>query len=153
MPVARNQGHGARAAIFTMVALVLLAGGLFAAASWLSGNESVELNLGDDVFNAGEVDRISAEIEDGGPLLFGDVAGRAERDIIVQHLGDDPDEGWLAFDAREPGADRDCFAEWVVDEEHFEDTCTGEVYPPDGDGLRQYDVTVRDGEVEVDLRS
>jgi hypothetical protein len=152
MPVARNQGHGARAALFSLVALVLLAGGLWLAAVWLGGVPNPDLNLGDDVFDAGEVDRIAKEIEDNGPALFGDVAGRASRDIIVQHIGDDPNEGWLAFDAREPGASRDCFAEWVPEEEHFEDTCTDTVYPPDGEGLRQYSVEVRDGRVEVDLR-
>ena len=55
--------------------------------------------------------RISAEIAEGGPVLFSDVAG-GSRDIILQHLGTDPDSGWLAFEARRAGQDRRCFFEW-----------------------------------------
>lgn len=112
----------------------------------------VELNLGDDEFRAGDAESQAASIERNGPLLFPDVAG-GDRDIVVQHLGDDPEEGWLAFDARPPGASRDCFAQWDEGSGQFFDTCDGTVYPADGEGLARHPVRVEDGEVIVDLRS
>jgi hypothetical protein len=40
----------------------------------------------------------------------------------------------------------------VPEDEAFEDPCAGDRYPPDGEGLRQYPVTIDDGRVGVDLR-
>jgi len=114
-------------------------------------SEDVQL-LGDATFNDLDADSTAGTIDEIGPLLFSDVAG-GDDDIIVQHLGDDPDEGWLAFAARAPGADRDCFVEWQPDDEQFEDTCTGDTYPPDGEGLTQYEAIVEDGRVVIDLQA
>jgi hypothetical protein len=107
--------------------------------------------LGDATFQDLDAESTAGTIEQIGPLLFSDVAG-GDDDIIVQHLGDDPDEGWLAFAARPPGAERDCFAEWQPDDEVFEDTCTGDTYPPNGEGLEQYPAEVSDGKVVIDLQ-
>jgi hypothetical protein len=79
------------------------------------------------------------------------VAG-GDRDVYLQHLGTDEDRGWVAFDTRPPGASRDCAVRWVPEDEAFEDPCTGDRYPPNGEGLRQYPVTIDDGRVGVDLR-
>jgi hypothetical protein len=113
-------------------------------------SEDVQL-LGDATFQDLDAESTAETIDDIGPLLFSDVAG-GDDDIVVQHLGDDPEEGWLAFAARPPGAERDCFVEWQPEAEEFEDTCTGEVYPPDGEGLHQYPTEVEDGKVVIDLR-
>jgi hypothetical protein len=40
---------------------------------------------------------------------------------------------------------------WVAGDEVFED-CDGRRYPPSGEGLRQYPVTVEDGRLRIDLR-
>jgi hypothetical protein len=114
-------------------------------------SEDVQL-LGDATFQDLDAESTAGTIEDIGPLLFSDVAG-GDDDIIVQHLGDDPAEGWLAFAARPPGADRDCFAEWDPDAEVFVDTCDGTEYPADGDGLEQFDAEVVDGKVVIDLQA
>jgi hypothetical protein len=150
VPVDRSGGHTGRVAVVSLVALVLLAGGLWLAAALLSNNPSVDVRLGDDVFDAGKTGRIAAEIAERGPLIYSDVAGRSE-DIIVQHLGSDPERGWLAFSAHKPGGRRDCFLEWNRKRKLFVDTCDRTSFPPDGEGLRHYDVTVRNGRVEVDL--
>ena len=109
MPVARGPQMNARSAILVgitgvIIAVVLGGGVLFLA----NQSENVELQLGDTDFDAGQIGRISEEIDDRGPILYSDVA-RRRRDIILQHLGDDPEAGWFAFDARPIGAPRDCF--------------------------------------------
>ena len=90
-----------------VVAVALVFGALWLARS----GADVEIRLGDPDFGDLDIHRISAEIADSGPVLFPDVAGGA-RDLIVQHLGDDPEAGWYAFDARRPGQPRDCFFRW-----------------------------------------
>ena len=112
MPVARGPQMNARSAILVglsgvFIAIVLGGGVLFLAQQ----GGDVELQLGDTDFDAGQIGRISEEIDDRGPILYIDVAGRS-RDIILQHLGDDPEAGWFAFDARPIGEPRDCFFEW-----------------------------------------
>jgi hypothetical protein len=128
-----------------VIGLVVL-GGL----AVLSSRGTVKLQ-GDPVFDAGRTDSQAPAIERDGPILLGDVAG-GDRDVYLQHLGDDEDRGWLAFDTRAPGASRDCAVRWVAEDEAFEDPCSGRRYPPDGEGLRQYPVGVDDGRLEVDLR-
>ncbi len=120
MPVARGPQMNARSAVlvgFTgvMIALVLGVGVI-----WLAGSGGdVEVQLGDTDFDAGQIWRISEEINDRGPILYSDVAGRS-RDIILQHLGADPETGWLAFAARPLGEPRDCFFQWVPDDDRFD---------------------------------
>lgn len=97
-----------------LIALVLGGGVLFLA----SQGGDVEIQLGDRDFDAGQIGRISEEIAERGPILYSDVAGRS-RDIIVQHLGDDPEAGWFAFDARPLGESRDCFFQWSFEREEF----------------------------------
>ncbi len=112
MPIARRSQFNARRA-FVMGAAGVAAGlVLVAAVVWLAGpSRQVEVRLGDRDFRDLDAARISAEIAEGGPVLFPDVAG-GSRDIILQHLGTDPDSGWLAFEARRTGQDRRCFFEW-----------------------------------------
>ena len=112
MPVARGPQMNARSAVLVgltgvMIAVVLGGGVLFLA----NQGGDVEIRLGDTDFNAGQIGRISEEIDDRGPILYSDVAGRS-RDIILQHLGDDPEAGWFAFNARPAGEPRDCFFQW-----------------------------------------
>ena len=112
MPVARGPQMNARSAVLVgltgvMIAVVLGGGVQFLA----NQGGDVEIRLGDTDFNAGQIGRISEEIDDRGPILYSDVAGRP-RDIILQHLGDDPEAGWFAFNARPAGEPRDCFFQW-----------------------------------------
>jgi hypothetical protein len=117
----------------------------------MAGTGEVTTRLGDDVFDAGRADRIAAEIDQRGPALYSDVAG-GERDIVLQHLGDDATTGWYAFAARPEGAPRDCYVDWRPDAEEFRDVCSGEAFPPDGEGLEQFPVRVEGGRVVVDIK-
>lgn len=98
------------------------------------------------------VGRTSALV-DRVPFLLPDASPARARDIYVQHLGRDEDEGWLAFSAFAPGqTDRECFLRWDDEASAFEDPCTGATFPPDGDGLTQYPTSVDDdGTLSVDL--
>ena len=102
----------ARRAVVVGAAGVAVGLALIAAVVWLAGSSGqVEVRLGDRDFRDLDAARISAEIAERGPVLFSDVAG-GSRDIILQHLGDDPGSGWLAFEARRSGQDRRCFFQW-----------------------------------------
>jgi hypothetical protein len=116
----------------------------------LARGGDVKVRLGSDVFNAGKVSRIAPAIARAGPALYSDVAG-GSRDLIVNHLGSDPEHGWVAFAAREPGADRSCYVRWNAERTVFVDTCSGHTYPPDGEGLEQFPVNVQGGDVIVDI--
>ena len=109
------------------------------------------ITLGDDEFVVGRTEVLARRIDADRdtPLLFQDLVDGG-RDIWVQHLDDDADEGWSAFAATAPGQPRRCQLRWRRD--RFVDPCTNRTFPPDGDGLRQYRTTVRDGRVVVDLR-
>ncbi len=152
MPVEqRSLAHESRAIIIAITAVLMAVGLLFVIASW-GGRDggSGGLKLGDEAFEAGQVERIANEIKDRGPILYSDVAG-GERDIYLVHLGDELELGWSAFAAQQPGADRDCFVEWDVDQELFVDPCTGETFLADGTGLPQFVVIIEDEELVIDL--
>jgi hypothetical protein len=144
-PTAAVVGAVAVAGILTAIVLLVVVVAL-------ARGGRVEVRLGDEEFRAGDAESQAESIERQGPLLLPDVSG-GTRDIVLQHVGDDPRDGWLAFDARPPGASRDCFARWEAGAGQFVDTCDGTVYPADGEGLTRYDVRVEDGEVIVDLRA
>ncbi|MGH9152579.1 MAG: hypothetical protein ACRD03_09320, partial [Acidimicrobiales bacterium] len=131
-------------------ALALAAGLIWAVVRFASENPE-KAGLGDTVFRVGRAERLARTIADDGPFLVQDPlsAGRG-RNVYVQHLGGDPDEGWLAVEARVPG-DPGCAVSWDRGQESFAD-CRDTGYPADGAGLTTYPAEVTDGEVSVDLR-
>lgn len=117
-----------------------------------------EVNLGDRVFSVGDARRLAARIErDGAPFLFKDPLTSAPgREVYVQHLGPEADEGWIAIEAYAPGAARRirCVLRWDPRRERFDDLCGGRSFAADGTGLRTYPAEVDErGVVVVDLRS
>ncbi len=155
MPVAQGSQVDARQAI-----LLALGGiGAFVAIAFLvtrlgslgNGGTEVPIQLGEPVFQPGDAGDLAAVIADDGPLLFSDASG-GDRDIVINHLGASPEEGWVAFAARDLTAPRDCFVEWQADRAVFVDSCDGVEYPADGDGLEQYGTSVdNDGNLVVNL--
>jgi hypothetical protein len=121
-----------------VVILAVTRSGRFAENSPMRATDA-EFNVGDAAARAEAIDR------DRTPLLFQDPAD-FERPVWVNHLGDDPDSGWVAFAA---AIDR-CDVAWQVDAQEFRD-CSGMRYAPDGTGLTQYEVRVEHGDVLVDL--
>jgi len=151
-PVARSRGHAGRALAVSGVALAVVALVLWGVATFASNQPSVEVGLGDQTFQGGRATRLAEEIDERGPILYGDVSGSKERDLILQHLGDDPEEGWYAFRAQPPDRDRECVWEWQPDEELFRARCDPDLTAPaDGEGLERYPVEVVDGKLDVDL--
>ena len=143
---------GTKAVIVGVAGVVgglLLAVAVFALAR--SGN--AEIKLGDEEFEVGDTETLADDIvENDRPLIFSDPSG-GDRDIWVQHLGDDPAEGWTAFDVQIPD-EADCLVDWDAEEGLFVSTCDDAVtFPADGEGLRQYETRVEDDDLIVDLRT
>lgn len=154
MPIAKPGQQGGRqllmlgaASLLGIVAMVWLM------TQFADAGTNTEINIGDAVFPVGHVERLSEDIEDKGPLLFSDVSG-GDRDIFLQHVGDDEMTGWSAFGVRQLDAVRDCYVEWEADRDEFVDNCDATTYPADGTGLPQYPVNVdSDGNLSVDVRA
>lgn len=153
-PVERGGHHAGRAALVALVGVVVLFGTLGLASVALSGRNSPDLQLGDQTFRAGRAETLAERIAETGPRLFADVSGRKDRDLLLQHLGDDPDTGWSAFLAAPIDKPRDCTWVWQADEDLFRAKCDrSRTAPADGTGLPQFKVTVIDGQVDVDLNA
>jgi hypothetical protein len=157
MPVAQGSQTSARqatlvalgglAALLTFVFLVTRLGSLG------NGGTEIPIQLGEPVFVPGQAVELASVIDDEGPILLPDASG-GSRDIVVNHLGDGPEEGWVAFAARDLTAPRDCFVEWWPDDEVFLDSCSGTRYPPDGVGLQRYGTLIdEDGNLVIDLNA
>ena len=92
-----------------------------------------------------------AELGGGGlPFLYPDLVGN-DRHLFVQHLGDDPDEGWVAFGAFDPD-EPSCLILLDREDKVLVNECDESVtYPLSGEGLKQYPVSIEDGEIFVDV--
>jgi hypothetical protein len=160
-PVARSQGHAGRALLVAATG-VLVAVGLAAGVAALAHRGTVKLNLGSETFAEQRAKDAAEKIAAGGPILYADTAG-GHRDIYLQHLGTDPETGWIALAARPAGVSRACTLRWDADDEVFRlldgsgkvsGECDGREFPADGNGLPTYPVTVdSDGKLDVDLNA
>lgn len=110
-----------------------------------------QANLGSSVL-ALEADRVAREVAERGPVLFKDPLNR-DREIYLQHLGDDPDKGWVAVSAYASRVSIECLLRWDAGKGRFVDPCTRRTYPPDGEGLTTYPAPVSGGVVRIDLRT
>lgn len=131
--------------IFAVVLAICVAGAVLAIAA---NDPDVEVNLGDDEFEIENVEARAETVAAGGPLVFPDPTG-GNRPIIVNHTGDEPDEGWVAVLAIAPDTDA-CIVDWDDDDQAFRD-CEGTTYPPDGEGLETFPTRVEDDTLYVDL--
>lgn len=156
-PVDQSRNHVGQAATVALVGVVIMIGGLFLAAKVIApktGAGKGDVQLGNTTFQGGSTERLAAEIADRGPIFYGDVSGRKDRDIILQHLGDDTDTGWYAFSAAPLDKARDCTWQWQADEEQFRAKCDSSLTAPaDGKGLPQFKVTIKGGRIDVDLNA
>lgn len=148
----RSGGHAGRALAVSGIGIAVVLLGLWLAATFASDQPSIDVGLGDQTFQGGSAERLAEEIDDRGPILYADVSGAKERDLILQHLGDDVETGWFAFRAQPRDKDRECVWEWQADEEQFRAACDPDLTAPaDGEGLERYPVEVVDGKLDVDL--
>ncbi|MDW3220823.1 MAG: hypothetical protein R8F63_19645 [Acidimicrobiales bacterium] len=158
MPVARGPQINARSAILvglTGVIIALVLGGMVLWVARSSGD--VQIQLGDAQFDAGFTTRQAEEIDARGPILYADAGSSGQRDLYVQHVGDDPDVGWLAFSARRVGDPRDCSVVWDPATATFsmvsstDRVCDDVTFDELGCGLVRYPVEVIDDKVIVFL--
>jgi hypothetical protein len=160
-PVARSQGHTGRA-LAVAAAGVVVAIGVAAALAVLANRGTVDVRLGSETFAEQDAEDAAERVAQDGPILYADTAG-GDRDIVLQHVGDDPEEGWIALAARPPGVSRECTVQWDPEDGLFRlldpsgevsGDCDGREFPADGEGLPRYPVTVdADGNLDVDLNA
>lgn len=151
MPVAKGPSITPRSALIVGASAVVAAIILGAFVMWVArSNDRVEVRLGDEAFEDLDAERISAEIADRGPIFFPDLVGD-ELPIWLVHIGDDPETGWLALEARLP--DRpDCLVEWDPQTGRFVPACDDDrTFAVTGEGLASLPVIVDDGKVTVDI--
>ncbi len=146
MPVAQSDPR--RATIVGIIGVVV--GTLLVLIVLFAGNlgdsKSTTTSASHDRFQLGDAQSNADAIAKDGPISFPDPLN-ASRPIFVQHLGTDPNAGWLAFDALLNGT---CVLTWHQDTKDFTD-CKGVRYPADGGGLHHYPATVEKGTVFIDL--
>jgi hypothetical protein len=151
MPVAQSRGHAGKALLVAGVGVVVALGLAFLVAQAASRGD-VDINLGDDRYNAGQVESIADDIADesGLPLLFQDLVGGG-RNLYVQHLDDNPRKGWVAFGAFDPD-EPSCAVQIDRDAKILVNACDETVtYPLDGTGLRFYPTQVEGNRLFVDI--
>ena len=119
----------------------------------LAGDGDIQIKLGVDIFDVGDAEQRAERIRnDKAPLLFPSLNG-VSRPIYVQHLGDDYLDDWFAIDARSPSEPEKCNLGWDSALQLFFDECDADTtYPPSGEGLVRYAVTINEDEsLRVDL--
>ena len=152
-PVARRQGgaHTGRAVAVAVVGVTVALATAFGVAT-LASRGDVDVRLGDDSFDAGIAESRADSVDDGGPVLFPDVA-RFQRAIYVDHAGDDPETGWIAVGAFVPD-EPECSLTFEPDVDVYVSECDSDVtFPRSGAGLRQYPTEVADGRLFVNLQN
>ena len=127
---------------------------LFTRTADLASSGDVQISIGDEVFAPGNIERLSEDIEaQQTPLLLSDVSG-GDRDIFLQHIGDEPGTGWFAFAVRPNDAPRDCFINWEIEAQEFSYNCDDRTFPANGEGLFQYPVNINPGgDITIDLNA
>lgn len=154
-PVRPTRSRDARSLTLAVGGLVLgvaLLAVVFAfAIPQLTESGTIRVNGGSAPLPLGDARARAEAVARDGPIPFADPTG-GSRDVLVQHLGDDPLTGWTAFDARRPGTGRRCTLRWDPAGGRFTDPCGGPPVPADGGGLPHYRVDVdRDGQLAVQL--
>ena len=122
----------------------------------------MDVKLGDEMFSGQDVDRLAAEIEERGPILYADTAG-GSRDIVVTAPGRRPQTGWIRLRGparrgvprvhRPVTGPRRVRSACCDPDGEVTGECDGREFPPDGEGLPPYPVTVRDGKLDIDLNA
>jgi hypothetical protein len=151
VPVAQSRGHAGKALLVAGVGVIVALGLAFLVAQAASRGD-VDIHLGDERYNAGQIESIAQDIDehDGLPLLYQDLGGGG-RNIYVQHLDRNPREGWVAFGAFDPD-DPSCAVVIDRDAKVLVNGCDEDVtYPLDGTGLRYYPTQVEGNRLYVDI--
>jgi hypothetical protein len=141
-------GARARQVVLLSLAAVAVGAGLLFLVVRYASQHPDQANLGNEVIRL-DAGRTAKRIRSTGPYPLQDPNG--DRDVYLQHVGDDAFRGWVLVLAYPPG--ERCAVVWDVKREVFQSPCTKRMYPPDGSGLTTYPVPVEGGRVVIDLRS
>ena len=152
VPVEQRDPKQTVKAVTLGIAAVGAAVGFLLLVLWFTDRGAVEIALGDDTFEAGRVDIIAEEIRENGPIKYADLIG-GRQNIILQHLGDDDQVGWYAFDLIRPGQANECQLDWIDAAQEFRDSCDGTSVPPTGFGQPDYPVEIEEGRISIDFRA
>ncbi len=109
-----------------LVFLALLGLATWGIAALLSRNpDRVEERLAATTFEVGRSEFVAEQIAEGGPLLFqGLVGDDADRSIVLNHTGDDPERGWSVRYAFPADRDDSCRVRQIEGTDRFTD-CEG----------------------------
>jgi hypothetical protein len=157
MPVARGLNLTSRQTLLVAAAAIFVVLGFGALVVFVvTKGDDVKVNIGDDVFQRVNATTSAKRIRQSGPVIYSDVSS-GTRDIYLQHIGNDDQANWFAFDARPAGQPRDCYVQWDAGTREFvaNDRCAnaGTRYPQTGEGLGQYATRVDGNRVIVDLKA
>jgi hypothetical protein len=141
VPVAQTNP---RRALLVGLAAVVFALGLIALV--LVANGARNGSGGGSFDSASATELIRLQERDGVPALFPDPVG-GRQPIFVWHEGDDPETGWVAYDALVDGEPVTIDLDELVLRGP-----DGTEFPFTGEGLPQYDVEVVDGRLVVALQ-
>ena len=138
------------AAVIALIGLFTWGIAAFISRGGAEGSE----RLAPSTFTIGDVEAISEEIDDNGPLYFPELGTAiGTRSIVVDHEGSDPRDGWRVYWGYPADGEPTCVVEQVPGTATFTD-CTGreldvtELSPPDEGVFPRVD----DDTLVVDLR-
>ena len=141
MPLPELETPFARAVVPVLAGIgffVVLGLVLFGVAHLIAHDPEQVTNLGDQRFRVGNVEHIADIIDDDGPILFpGLNTLTADRTVVLDHEGDDPETGWHVYYAFPADRGQDCAVEQVEGTSQFTD-CEGrtievtDLTPPPG---------------------
>jgi len=153
VPVEQRDPRQTIKAVTLGIAAVAAAIGFLVFVLWATDRGGVEIALGDDVFEAGRADIIAREIAEDGPIKYADLIGGSQN-IILQHVGGDPENGWFAFDLIRPGQPPECQLDWDAEAFLFRDGCDPSIEIPAGGGDQpSYPIEIDDdGRLSIDFR-
>lgn len=137
------------ASILGLIAMVFLGSRILRLAS----DGELQVATESQMFQLENAEQWVEDIASRGPVAFPDASGR-DRDIYLQHIGDDAETGWYAFGVRSVGSPVDCVAQWDTARRVFVDSCDGTEYSETGEGLPSYPVDPdEDGNLTIDINA
>lgn len=152
MPVEQRDTQQTFRALALGLGAVAASVGFFALVLWATDRGSVEVSLGTSVLEAGDAINLAKQIDEEGPIIYGDLLG-GEHNIFLQHLGDDPESGWYAFEATRTTSARRCSLRWDKHSRLFRDSCDETIeIEATGEGQRRYLLRIEEGTVIIDFR-
>jgi len=151
MPVEQRDPRQTAKAVTLGVAAVGAAVGFLLLVLWFTDRGAVEIALGDDTFEAGRVDVIADLIREDGPIKYGDLIG-GRQNIILQHIGEDDQTGWYAFDLIRPGQPNECQLDWDDEAVLFRDSCDGTEVSGIGGDQPSYPIEIDEGRIYINFR-